>query len=380
MNRRDFIKQSSLLTLAHCIPSLAFAMPEPTNNPSQRTLILVELKGGNDGLNTLIPYTNELYYQKRPSIAIPKKAVLTLNQELGLHPALQALMPYWEHGQMGWLQGLGYENPNRSHFKSIDIWETGSRHEKEQQEGWVSKMIKNKPLKGISIGHRLGPLYTDQLSSVGVIDPLKFARLGKTINRSEQSSTNHALQHLLNVQTSVHDLSRRFIEPLKNVPTPPIPFPNHPFGKTMESVYKLMLSNLAIPVYKVSLNGFDTHAAQVARHEKQLKILANTLSIFAKNINHHGRWNQTMLMSYSEFGRRLKENANQGTDHGAAAPHFLLGGKIKGGFYGQAPALDTLDKRGDLIYTTDFRDVYRSIAQHWWMYSDQTSSLNFIQS
>jgi uncharacterized protein (DUF1501 family) len=386
MDRREFIKYSGLLPLLASIPNLSLASlsyDSPKEISANKCLVLIELKGGNDGLNTLIPYGNEIYYQQRPSIAIPKKDILTLDQHIGLHPELKSLMPYWEKGGMVWLQGMGYERPNRSHFKSIEIWHTGSLKEDDSLEGWVARKLEKQPLKGVAIGNRLGPLYTEELSSIGLINPKQFAKLGTAIKDSQlQSSNNPSLQHILKVQQSVNDLSGRFMQHLQSLSKPIEAFPKHKFGKAMGAVHQLIMADLNIPVYKVSLGSFDTHVNQKPRQAKLLRQLATTLDIFIKNLQSTDKWNQTMIMTYSEFGRRLKENANKGTDHGAAAPHFVLGGKIKGGLYGSYPSLENLDNRGDLIYTTDFRDVYDSIGNHWWGISEdsQGNDLNFINT
>jgi uncharacterized protein (DUF1501 family) len=386
MNRRDFIKYSSVMSLLATVPNLSIAsLPENSGKkmPGTKALVLIELKGGNDGLNTLIPYSNELYYQQRPSIAIPEAEVLRLDQSVGLHPSLKALMPYWEKGEMAWLQGLGYENPNRSHFKSIEIWDTGMPTEDDSLEGWVSRKLQGVPLKGVAIGNRLGPLYTEELASIGLINPKQFVKLGAKIKDSQlQSSQNPSLQHLLDVQQSVNALSNRFMQHLRDIPKPVEAFPKQRLSKALVAVYQLMLAGLDIPVYKISLGSFDTHVNQKSRQEKLLKQLAETVNVFAKNLQAINKWDQTLIMTYSEFGRRLKENASKGTDHGAAAPHFVLGGKVNGGLYGEYPSLSDLDKRGDLKYTVDFRDVYEAISKHWWGLAStkQTNGLRFIDS
>ncbi|MEN9501958.1 MAG: hypothetical protein RI964_1243 [Pseudomonadota bacterium] len=369
MDRRLFIK--TMFTLPLCVGNYlpAFEQPLPLIKKNNRNiLILIELKGGNDGLNTLIPYKNELYYKYRPTIAIPEKNILQLNSSIGMHPALNEFSKLWEQGNLAWLQGVGYHNPNRSHFESIEKWDTASL-QGTTTEGWISQVLIDKKLKGIAIDTTIGPLYTENLSSIGLIDPIQFAKIGSHIDQDNLKVTRsipNSLQHVIDVQNSVHKLSNIFLEHLKNTKLPTIPFPQHAFGKDMQAVYNLILSGIDIPSYKVSLSNFDSHINQLNSHEKNLKTLSETLSIFIKNLQAVDLWNNTLILSYSEFGRRLQENANKGTDHGSAAPHFIMGGKVKGGLYGTYPSLEKLDERGDIIYTIDFRDIYASITERWW--------------
>jgi uncharacterized protein (DUF1501 family) len=382
MDRRSFLKTACTLPLFYSSFLSAAGHPLPKNTNTQNALVLIELKGGNDGLNTLIPYKDALYRQYRPTLAIPEKDILSLNDAVGMHPALTELATLWEKGNLAWLQGVGYPDPNRSHFESIEKWDTASLHD-ETTEGWVSQLLVNKKLKGVAIDSGIGPLYTEDLSSVGLIDPIQFAKIGSRIEPDSPKiarSMPESLQHVLNVQRSVHDLSGVFLEHLRDTKPPAIPFPEHAFGKHMQAVYSLMISDMDIPVYKVSLGSFDSHVNQLGPHEKNLKTLSETLLVFMQNLQAAGLWDNTLILTYSEFGRRLQENANKGTDHGSAASHFVAGGKVKGGLYGTYPSLEKLDERGDIIYTMDFREIYASIAAKWWKITQNMSEnlINFI--
>ncbi len=379
MQRRTFLKLAGMAPVVYASAGFPLARAGQAAGP---TLVLVELKGGNDGLNTLIPYQDKPYAQLRPKIAIPAKDVLTLDEQVGMHPSLNSLLPLWDNGELGWLQGVGYANPNRSHFRAIEIWDTGKTADDADLEGWVPPLLQGKPLKGVAVDSSLGPLYTDDLSTIGLLDPLQFAKQGRRIRPVRPSDTLPALQHVLEVQDSVNELAAVFFKNLQKMPAPHTPFPKHAFGKALQAVYTMLVSGLDIPAYKVTLSGFDTHVNQLPAHARRLQMLAETLSVLRTNLQAEGLWNNTLLMSYSEFGRRVHENANGGTDHGTAAPHLLMGGRVKGGLYGRYPSLAELDQRGDLQYTLDFREVYAGIGQYWWR-SPATSGQampNFIRS
>lgn len=387
MNRRDFLKTLSIpAVFSLCSPhNLAYGentvtttAPVSTKVVKQNKLVLIELKGGNDGLNTLIPFNNQHYYNNRPKIAIKKQEVLPLDKHVGLHPSLAKLLPIWKDKQMGWIQGVGYEDSNRSHFRAIEIWDTTSVEEEAEYTGWVSQLLKNK-IKGIAINTSLGPLYNAELSSLRINTPQELARLGKDIASTKTKANHASLAHILKVQNSVNQLAHSLLKKLPNVPKPKKAFPKGKFGKELETIYTLIASGLDVPAYKVSLSGFDTHVNQLPGHASRLSQLANGLAVFRENLQHIGVWDSTLVMSYSEFGRRLKENAGRGTDHGSAAPHFVMGGKVKGGLYGKYPSLRNLDKRGDLIYTVDFRDVYATVADKWWGQKDKFGkSMSFL--
>lgn len=397
MNRRNFLQILGASTLTVYAPGLwaddSSSSPskpqkqttKTTDNSSAKQptkqLILIELKGGNDALNTLIPYADKNYYQQRPKIALPEKKIIPLSDQVGLHPALAKLKPLWDQQQLAWLQGVGYPNPNRSHFRSIEIWDTGELEEDSEAIGWVSQALGQTPFKGVAINSNLGPLYTDDLSTVGFTNAQQFARLGQKIKGSTQHSSNNSLEHVLNVQSSVDQLASKLFAELPHAPKPQSPFPKYALGKDLETVYTLIAAGFNAPVYKVSLGGFDTHVNQLPRHQSRLNQLSEALVCFAQNLQAIQQWENTLILSYSEFGRRLQENASQGTDHGAAAAHFALGGRVKGGLYGEYPSLKKLDERGDLKYTLDFRDLYQTIDQRWWQLATTHSTgqnLGFI--
>ncbi|WP_298608790.1 DUF1501 domain-containing protein [uncultured Thiothrix sp.] len=379
MNRREFLKGLGLSTLSLLAAPSLWANSLSTMAGNRRILILIELKGGNDGLNTLIPYANPAYYSARPSIAINRSKVLTLSAQLGLNPALQTLMPAWNEGQLAWLQGVGCDAENRSHFEAIEVWDTARVDIQGVNDGWIAQAFAQHPLAGIAIDTNLGPLYGNNVSALTIANPQNFAQNGAKIANLKSNSTNKSLQHILSVQSQINMLSSTIAEYLKDIPAAKDPFAISNFGQSLNSVYMLIASGLNVPAYKISLENFDSHTNHSLRHQPLLESLAQGIASMRTNLKRIGMWDEVVIMTYSEFGRRLKENASKGTDHGAASVHLVAGGKVKGGFYGEYPSLTDLDERGDLIYSTDFRDIYSIIRNNWWGLSEKHSgNLAFV--
>jgi uncharacterized protein (DUF1501 family) len=363
MQRRDFFK---LLIGA----PLLVASPIAQASSQGKTLILIELSGGNDGLNTLVPFRDKAYYQHRKKLALSADQLIPISEKLALHPALSSLLPWWKKGQMAWLQGLGYANPNRSHFSSLDIWETGSGSEQSLNQGWLARIIphlkQTRDLDGISLATNLGPLQglSNSLLLTDVDRYLRQANHLTPIQTSHQQQ-NPALVHIYQVNQQARQAADQLNKHLIHNQDINHLFGQHTFGKRLALTAQLLTSGIQVPVIKLSLGSFDTHNNQRDTHERLLKTLADGVDTLARICEQQGIWRNTLIMTYSEFGRRVTENASQGTDHGTAAPHFILGGSIQGGFYGSYPSLQQLDN-GDLRYTTDFRQVYTTLTQRWW--------------
>lgn len=373
MNRRDFLKGLGLSTLSALAAPHLWANTLSTVAGKRRIVIMLELKGGNDGLNTLIPYTDPTYYHARPKTAIDRSNILTLSAKLGLNPALKALMPAWNEGELAWVQGVGYAAENRSHFEAIEIWDTAETTERNASDGWIAQAFPKHSLAGVAIDTNLGPLYGSNVSALTISDPQNFTANGSKINTLSSNSSNKSLQHILSVQAQIDMLATTLAEYLKDIPAAKDTFNSSSFGQSLNKAYMLIASGLNIPAYKISLENFDTHTHHRSRHAPLLQELAQGLASMRNNLKHIGMWDEVLILSYSEFGRRLKENANQGFDHGAASVQLALGGKVKGGFYGEYPSLVDLDARGDLIYTTDFRDIYSIIRNNWWNLGEENT-------
>lgn len=366
MNRRDFLKLSLFTTGGLVLP----AMATPRTDFS-RVLVLVELSGGNDGLNTVIPYTDPRYMQLRPRLAVARDSVLTLSEQLGLHPALEPLLPAWRDKELAIVLGVGYPEPNRSHFRSIEIWDTASQASETLSEGWLARLFERHPLPTSFAAHSAvfgrgeGPMAGPHMRNLVLQDPQRFLHAAGKLRALPAAPNNAALAHLLAVHNETHQAAGVMQERLRTITGLSAHFPATRLGRNLEAAARLIVARTPIAVIKVSHGSFDTHSQQRAIHERLLKELAEALTAFRTVLQQHRLWNQTLVLTYSEFGRRAAENGSQGTDHGTAAPHFLLGGSVRGGFHGQQPSLTQLVD-GDLIHHVDFRSLYATVARRWW--------------
>ena len=341
-----------------------------------RHLVLIELQGGNDGLNTVVPYANPLYRTLRPTLALARDAVVALDDGIGLHPALEPLMPLWTRGELAVVQGVGYPAPNRSHFRSIEIWETASDADETLVEGWLRPLARALPprgaygIKALALGRDEGPLAGAANDTVVFEDLAGFVRQARGLGerRAAEAGANAALAHLLAVERTTRDAALAFAERLDDAARAARPNAGErrrsPLERRLDLVARLIEADVGPQVFKVELGGFDTHAGQLGRHRGLLGQLGESLAAFAARLSTSGRWNDVLVMTYSEFGRRVAENGTGGTDHGTAAPHLVAGGRVAGGLHGRAPDLARLD-RGDPAFTTDFRSLYASVARDW---------------
>ncbi|MEE9304533.1 MAG: DUF1501 domain-containing protein [Thiotrichaceae bacterium] len=369
MKRREFLKLTAALSAASVAPAAsAAAINGAVRGSNNKVLVLVHLAGGNDGLNTLIPYTDPEYYALRPTLAIPANKAIPLDSKAAMHPSLALLKPYWDKGEMAWLQGLGYNQPDRSHFRSIDIWESASSSNERSTTGWLSHVLPQLTdgLHGIVLGQGIGPLAGAKLNAVEMENPKTFLNQAKLINDMSYAHSNvTSMRHILAVQNQLYSTAAELSQKLRRRVSVKARFPKTPFGHQMQSIAEMIVSGVDSPVYKAKLAGFDTHAGQLNSHKNSLYHLSGVLQAFAESMQRAGRWDDVVLMTYSEFGRRAKENHSGGTDHGKASAHLVMGGSINGGLYGKSPDLHNLDN-GDVRYSTDFKAVYGSLARRWW--------------
>jgi uncharacterized protein (DUF1501 family) len=386
LKRRNFIKYLSAAGVYIGFPSFLDA-----KILGGKTLILVELKGGNDGLNTITPYNDPLYYSLRKNISIKKDEVVPINQDIGFHPALKDMHKMFKDDDLAILQGVGYSNPNRSHFRSIEIWESASKSDKYLDDGWVTEaFLKNNAqneIDGIVMGkNSLGPMFGKGLKTLDIDNPDKFIKSSKYLRKSKKSVVNNkALSYLLNVQKEINNSRSLFAKKLiSSKKFSPEYFAKDSFSKALYQSARIILSDLNVPVIKVSLGSFDTHSYQLNRQAKLFKMLNAGLMQLRHALKQNGRWDDTLVVTYSEFGRRVRENASKGTDHGKASVHFAMGGKVRGGLYGKYPSLNDLDE-GDLRYNLDFKSIDNTIVQDWWGYKtikrlSQYKKINFIKT
>ena len=385
-SRRDLLKTAPMGVLAPGLMGLnASAAADPAWG---RVLVMIELKGGNDGLNTVIPYTDPLYQQFRPTIGIQRENVLQMDEKLGLHPALEDVYRFYRKKQCAVVLGAGYEKPNRSHFRSIDIWHTAANSNEQLKEGWLARMFaKNRPPEGymadgVVIGRGdAGPMRAKnpKVRSIVMSDPNEFVERGQDARNAMKETPKGALAHILGVENDLATAVVLLKDRLKKAPEPVNPFPNTGIGGQMKTVAQMVSAKVPFAAIKVAQGGYDTHSGQANRHQQLLSQLNDAIAAFQQEMEDLGKWNDVLIMTYSEFGRRVKENGSAGTDHGTAAPHFFIGGKVKGGLYGEQPELSKLE-RGDLQFTTDYRCMYETVVQDWWNLGTQFTGLPNVKS
>lgn len=371
MNRRNFFLFSGGLGAALLTPQLSFAQ---NKSGYQNLLILVELKGGNDGLNTVVPYADPTYYNLRPKIAIKRDEVLQLDQTIGLHPSLQPLMTLWQNKELAVIQGVGYPQPNLSHFRSIEIWDTASRSDHYEQEGWLTRAFALRPTPstysadGVIIGSQeLGPL-SGGARAVALSNTEQFLNNARLAMPSAMHG-NATLEHMLKVEADIAKAADGLRPTLGKIELK-TEFPKGEFGNVVKTAAQVVAngeqSGKQVAALRLTIGGFDTHQNQPGTQANLLKQLADGLIALKSAMVELNRWDSTLVMTYAEFGRRPKENLSNGTDHGTVAPHFAMGGRVKGGLLGAMPDLNRLDGSGNLAYAVDFRSAYATILEQWW--------------
>jgi uncharacterized protein (DUF1501 family) len=350
-------------------------------NTSDRILVVVELNGGNDGLNTVIPARDDRYQKLRPKLAVPVDSALSIDSELGFHSALRGFAELLEQGKLSIIQGVGYPNPNRSHFESMDIWHTCLRKDDSRTDGWLGRMLEVRPTTagGDPPALHLGPEkqpFSLMSRSVRVpsirsleqfrldgADDGSFRDLITALSAAERPAENDLLNFVQSSTSSAIAASQRLSASVAGDATA-VSYPQSPLGQQLKSVAKLIRSGLKSSVYYVQLNGFDTHSQQDAVHQALLRQLGDAVSAFMQELGELGESDRVLLMSFSEFGRRVEENASEGTDHGTAGPMFLAGSQVLPGLIGTHPSLSELED-GDLKHHTDFRQVYATVLKDW---------------
>ncbi len=405
--RRVFLQKGmTLLAVSATIPTfldqtvLALNDPQDTKRTQQPTgkdgkiLVVVQLSGGNDGLNTVIPYADDVYFRSRPNIAHDPKTVLKLDDYIGLHPNLQPLREMADKNLVSVVQGVGYPNPNRSHFRSMDIWHTARPDIDVATSGWIGRYFDNAcpgcdPHVGVAVGDQLPlamrgdktiPLSFDKAENYRYNGPdiQRYQKLNSgTGSLAVAPTTNHGqdargtktitpssqLDFLTRTAMDAQ-ISSNDILTMTRGHMPSVNYPPSEFGQGLRTVAAMIKGGLPTRVYYVTLGGFDTHAGERGRHDQLMTQFAAGVSSFWQDLKEQRNDQRVLMMTFSEFGRRVASNASGGTDHGAAAPMFLFGPACKQVVVGKHPSLNDLDQ-GDLKFTTDFRSVYATILQSW---------------
>jgi uncharacterized protein (DUF1501 family) len=413
--RREFMRTSMLgaaaaWTLPVFLQKTFFALDaqaadlatQVTTGKDSTILVVLQLAGGNDGLNTVVPWADDAYHRARPVIGIKTDSVLKINDYMGLNPKLAGLKGLYDEGHLSIIQGVGYPNPNRSHFRSTEIWQTASDANELASYGWLGRYFDScckgaEPTVGVAIGNELPQAFSaPQPTGVSFSRPEQYRwmndrssgtdNLFRELNSpddlaggadaatstggsigmiagSKKHEGGSALDFLqrtaLDAQMSsdkIREIARKFQST--------VAYPQSQLANSLSLVGRMIAGGLATRVYYVSQGGYDTHTNEIPTHERLMGELNDALTAFAKDLQAQGNFDRVLLMTFSEFGRRVTQNASNGTDHGAAAPMFIMGGKAKAGVFGKYPSLTQLNA-GDLIYNVDFRSVYATVLDKW---------------
>ncbi len=378
MERRNFLKYCALASGGALIPSYAWALfdrKKEWSTLSHRRLVVIQLAGGNDGLNTVVPFTNDIYYQARPNIAIKKSEVLKLSDELGFNKSMASLKDLYDKGFVSIINNVGYENPNRSHFRSTDIWQTASASNQYLSTGWLGRYINlsvAQPYSGIELDDSLSLILKgEKVNGIATKNPrLLFDNtrspfFKELIDAHKILGDDNNLEYLYKTMQETEASARYIYRDYKST-TNHVEYPNNPFANQLKTTARLINSVEGTEVFFVSIGGFDAHANQIPRQNKLLKIYSDAINTFVKDLEKGDSFKDTLILTFSEFGRRVKQNAANGTDHGTANNVFIIGNDLKkAGFLNEAPNLAQLDQNGDLIYSVDFRSVYQTILRNW---------------
>jgi uncharacterized protein (DUF1501 family) len=367
MNRRNFLSLTGTFTGGTLLlPNFLHAFG--TSNSiitGEECVVFIQLNGGNDGLNTFIPFENPLYYHLRPNIGIAKDKVIGKTKGMGFNPALKDFATIQENGHLSVIQNVGYPEPNRSHFRSQEIWQTASDSKDFLNEGWLGRYLdihchEHQPTAGINLDSIDNlSLKGKQPNSITVKDPNRF-KVRKDSDEYQKLSDNPQLDFVRKIANSVTEGSDEIQKALGNSKTE-ITYPKSGLSKNLEWIARLIKGNLNSKVYYTSLNGFDTHENQINTHGRVLTELNDAVYSFYTDLKEAKLLQNVTIVVFSEFGRRVKDNG-KGTDHGTAAPMFVIGGNNKGNSIGNNPNLADLDN-GDLKYDIDFRSVYSSLLE-----------------
>ncbi len=396
MDRRKFLKQSSLASSLFFVPSFVKAFEQVASTKlGYKRLVIIQLSGGNDGLNTIIPYRNDIYYKERPKLSIPKQNVLKLNDDIGFHPSLLPLKDLYDNGYLTIINNVGYPNPNRSHFRSMDIWQTGSDSNKYSQSGWIGRYLDfygKAPYSAIEVDESLSlAMKGETTNALATLNPKALHNLSKDSyfkNISPNQNSIHLNEHNLGyLYKSMIDAksSAKYVYERSKTVTSKKEYPNNKFGKQLKTTAKFINSHIETKVFYTSLSGFDTHANQLNTQKRLLAIYANGIATFIEDLKENNTFKDTLILTFSEFGRRVKQNASAGTDHGTSNNVFIIGEQLKRqGFYNDMPNLSNLDTNGDLKFEIDFRTIYATVLDKWLEANDKKildksfKKLNFI--
>ncbi len=380
----------------------ADSLTQPVTGKDGTILVVLQLAGGNDGLSTVIPYADDAYHRARPTLALAQDRILKIDSHIGLTPQLPGFKNLYDAGELAIVQGVGYPNPNRSHFRSTEIWQTATDSDRVANEGWIGRYFDNccrgaDPTVGVALADQMPQSFSAKTpTGVTLSRPEQYrwrasssddgkplsdeeAFYRQLIGASEESTpaegnsiaelpgktkTGDSAEDFLRRTALDAQLSSEKILAIAKKAKTTVVYPPTPLGASLGLIARMISGGLPTRVYYASQGGFDTHAGQNGAHDRLMTQLNDAVTAFVTDLKAQGNFGRVMLMTFSEFGRRVAENANGGTDHGTAAPMFILGGGVKAGLSGAQPSLSDLD-HGDLRFNTDFRSVYATVLEEW---------------
>ncbi len=373
-SRRQFLKQSLFATTALWIPQFLKASQPAFATDQERILVILQLSGGNDGLNTVIPYRNDIYYRSRPQLAIAREKVLPVSDALGLNPSLGKMRALMDKGYLSIVNNVGYPNPDRSHFRSMDIWQSASGSSEYINTGWIGRYLDSncatcEPHSAIEIDDTLSlALRGQSVKGMAMRDAEKLYKaahapfLGSLQAPDPDAHDNVSYLYKTLSETTANTA---YIYDRTKVYKSPVEYPQTAFGRQLKTIGTLIGSGISTRVYYAALSGFDTHVRQSGTQERLLSTYSDAVEALVSDLERTGNLDRTAILTFSEFGRRVNENASGGTDHGTANTLFLIGGKLrKPGFFNAGADLTMLDE-GDLVYTIDFRSIYATLLKTW---------------
>lgn len=393
--RREFLQVGSLATASLMLPKFLSAFEKGNLvPPGNKVLVVIQLSGGNDGLNTVIPVSNDIYYKERPRLAIAKNSALSLTTDAGLHPALTAFKELYDDGSLSILNSVGYPNPDRSHFRSMDIWHSASESKDYVFTGWLGRYLDHqcagcdKPTQALEIDDVLSlALKGNKENGLAFTDPRRLYSSSnesyyRAIDAGHQSG-EETVDYLYKTMSKTLSSADYIFKQSKLHPTQAT-YPATGLGKNLKTIASLIMSEINTKVYYVSLGSFDTHVGQDGTQNRLFTELNDAVKAFSTDLKKNGRFDDVLMMTFSEFGRRVAQNASNGTDHGTANNMFFMGGGLKQkGLLNAMPSLSDLND-GDLKHQVDFKSVYATVLNKWLGSNDkeilgkQFEYLNFL--
>jgi uncharacterized protein (DUF1501 family) len=376
IKRRQFLQVGSLATASLMLPKFLKAFEKPAMVPAgNKVVVVVQFSGGNDGLNTVIPITNDIYYRERPKLGITKTNAVQLTDEVGLNPALAGFKELFNDGSLGILNNVGYPNPDRSHFRSMDIWQTASNSNEYVSTGWIGRYLDaqckgcDKPTQALEIDDILSlALKGNNTNGLAFKDPRRLYSTSNEKYFKDLSADHHTgeetVDYLYKTMSETLSSADYIFQQSKVHPTAET-YPASALGKDLKTIASLIMSDINTKVYYVSLGSFDTHVNQENQQKRLFTELNDAVKAFTSDLKKNNRFEDVLMMTFSEFGRRVTQNASGGTDHGTANNMFFISGGLKQkGILNAMPDLADLNE-GDLKHTVDFKNVYATVLNKW---------------